>query len=115
MTRRTAQATGRGLEKLLVDKLRDATGLDEDHIKAVAASISGEDIHLSKVARATLGASFECKARAKISVYEWFEQCTRNAGEHTPVLVVKGDRKKPLAILDLDTLIQLLVDRGATD
>lgn len=107
-TRKSAKAKGRKVEKMVVEKLQEAFGFTDEDVRQVPASISGEDIHFSQKARDKIGASFEVKSRAKIAVYDWFDQCERNAGGHTPVLVIKADRKKPLAIVDFDVLLEIM-------
>ena len=112
-TRKSAKAKGRKLEKETVADLLDAFAeLTEEDVRVVPVSVAGEDLHLSSKARALLGSSFECKARAKIAVYDWFDQCKRNAGDHRPVLVMKADRKEKLAVVRWDDLLAMLEARA---
>lgn len=68
----------------------------------------GEDIQLSPAAQERFQFSVECKARAKIALlYEALSQAERPS-ERTPLVVVKADRKRPLAVLDLDDFMRLI-------
>jgi hypothetical protein len=108
-TRQAAKAKGRRLEASVVEAILSVfPDLTDEDVTRVAASCGGEDIVFSKRAQAKLGLSVECKARKGIAVYAWHEQCRKNAGGRTPVTVIKADRKKPLALVDLDTLLALI-------
>ena len=52
---------------------------------------------------------FECKRRAKISIYEWMEQAKVSAkGEKMPVVICRADGKESLVIFTLDDAITLM-------
>lgn len=86
--------------------------MSSDDVRVPVGSETGSDIKLSKKAITVIPCKFECKSRAKISVYTWFQQATNHKGELEPVLVVKQNRKEPLAIVNLDFLLDLLVTRN---
>jgi len=51
----------------------------------------------------------ECKRRAKISIYEWWDQCvTACAGQKTPVLAIRGDKRETLVVLRLEDFLALV-------
>lgn len=51
---------------------------------------------------------FECKRRAKISVYEWMEQCKAAArGEQVPVVIARGDNKEALVIMRFEDFLEM--------
>ena len=59
---------------------------------------------------------FECKRRAKISIYEWMEQCVKaSKEEQIPVVIARGDNKEALAILKFSDFIGLfhVLERSA--
>ena len=64
--------------------------------------------------------SFECKRRASLAFYNWLEQATEDAGpDRVPVVIVRADRKQPVAILALADLMpllsgEILSDEGST-
>jgi len=61
----------------------------------------GSDITVGKF-------SIECKRRARISVYDWLDQATRDAQQNTPVVVARADGRKSFAIMWLDDLLPML-------
>ena len=67
----------------------------------------GEDVTLSTAARRLLPISIECKNKAAIAIYKDYAQAVANASSHEPILIVKQNRGKPLAIMDLDYYLQL--------
>lgn len=68
---------------------------------------SGEDVQLSPAARKLVPYQIECKSKAKSQVHTYYEQA-KTHGKHEPLVIVKMDYKKPLAIVDLDHFLELL-------
>lgn len=108
MTPQSAKAKGRNLQKLVAKKLRESfpqfTELD---ISSTSMGVSGEDVKLSQPAKNLLGVQIECKNRAKIAVFQDYTQA-KTHGSAEPVVVLKQNHSKPLALVDLDYFIQLL-------
>lgn len=73
---------------------------------------NGLDLQLSKLARSFIPYGFECKSYAKFVVYTHYDQATRNAflvsPNLEPVLIIKGNHKKPLAVVDAEHLFKLM-------
>lgn len=72
---------------------------------------TGEDIKLSAKGRKAFPYAVECKNQEKYSgVYKDFEQAKYHVGKHreTPILFVKMNRQKPLAIMDFDHFMKLV-------
>lgn len=107
MKTQSAKAKGRNLQKLLRDKILNAfPKLQPDDVTSRSMGAAGEDILLSPKARKYLNqCTFECKNLAKIAIYKHFEQATREG--YQPVLVVKQNHSKPLAVIDLDYFIEI--------
>lgn len=104
----SAKAKGRELQQLVAAKLLAAFPLlHPDDIKSTPMSSSGEDVQLSPAARKAMGIQVECKSHAKHAVYAHYDQCSAT-GPHNPLVVVKANRRKPLAVVDLDWFIGLL-------
>lgn len=75
----------------------------------------GEDILFSQEAGDTLGISVECKSRSSIAVYAYYSQATDNCPENRePVVVIKQNHSKPLAVIDAEYFIQLLKEQHET-
>jgi hypothetical protein len=52
---------------------------------------------------------FECKRRARLSVYEWMDQASKACDVyHKPVVVTRADRRENLAILNFTHLLDLI-------
>lgn len=68
---------------------------------------SGEDVQLSPQARKSIPFTIECKSRASIAVYSFFEQAEKHKN-FEPVVFIKANRKKPLAIIDAEKFIEMV-------
>ena len=82
--------------------------LEKDDIRSTSMGAGGEDIQLSPAARRKVPYSVECKSLAKIAVYTLYEQAVTNAGKHEPLLIIKANGKKPLAIVDATHFFELV-------
>lgn len=105
----SAKAKGRLLQQMVRDKLlaKFPVALTSDDVRSTGMGQQGEDIQLSAVARCHIPFRIECKSRARFAIYEDYEQaCTHGNG--IPLVVIKGNRKEPLAVLSLDDLLELL-------
>ena len=107
---KAAKAKGRRLQQDVRDKIIDllkSRGIQADDVKSTAMGQGGEDVQLSPLARTFLPISVECKSHKGFAVYKPYEQAELASGINEPVLVIKGDRKKPLAVIDLDYYFKL--------
>lgn len=84
------------------------TSLEADDVKSTAMGQGGEDVQLSPAARKLFPYSVECKRHASFAVYGPYEQAEANSGDYEALLVIQGDRKKPLVLVDLDHFIKLV-------
>lgn len=105
----SAKAKGRRLQQYVRDAILSRwTDLEPDDVKSTPMGVGGEDVQLSPLARRQVKLSIECKARKTIPVYGWYSQAKENAPKGTePILVIKQDRKKPLAVVDFDHYLNL--------
>lgn len=106
----SAKAKGRRLQQWVRDEiLRRIPGLEPDDVRSTSMGAGGEDLQLSPAARKALGISVECKARNSFAVYKDYEQATANCPSRAePVVIIKQDRKNPLAIVDAGFFLDLL-------
>jgi hypothetical protein len=112
MTPQSAKAKGRRLQQ----KVRDAIlttfpELDADDVTSCSMGAGGEDVKLSPAARRLFGFSIECKKRKAFAVYGDYDQARRH-GPHEPLLIIEADRRKPLAVVDLATFLELVERAG---
>ena len=105
----SAKGKGRKLQQLVRDKLLSLSEtFREGDIESTGMGQSGEDIQLSPHARDLLPISVECKSHAKFAVYSIIDQCKSNCPDGCePVVVLKANYKKPVAVIDLDYYITL--------
>ena len=110
MKTKSRKAKGRYLQNIVRDrivKLYPVPGKDDTRTSMM--SESGADVKLiSHTARKLFGYSVECKNREDFkTIYSYFRQ----AQSHTkmePLLVVKMNREKPLVIINMEHLFDLL-------
>jgi len=110
MKPKSSKAKGRVLQNLVRDKIVEVFPhfeVDID-IRSAIMGETGEDIKLSKKAREQFPFSVECKSLASVAVYRHMEQAQANCPKGaTPLVVIKENRKKPLAILDFDYFMEM--------
>lgn len=99
---------GRTLELHVAAQLR-RKGLDRG---ARRMHRSGALDHRKSDVFTSLPYSMECKAQERVELWSWWTQAKDQARMGLPpVLIVGGDNRPALAIVDLDTLLDLLVIR----
>jgi hypothetical protein len=104
------KAKGRNLQKWLREELLYRfPELEPDDIRSTSMGVSGEDLQLSPRARRSIPYSFECKARNKLAIYQFFQQATTNTPKGaTTVLLVKQDRSTPLVVLKASDFLEMM-------
>ena len=109
MSAKSAKAKGRRLQNLTRDLLREAfSSLEEDDIKSQTMGMPGEDIVLSPAARKIIKYSFECKNKERLDLWKSLEQAEENSQDRNPVLVIKRNRSKTYAVIEIDHFIDLI-------
>jgi len=109
MKAQSAKAKGRKLQQAVRDGILERfPTLEPDDVRSTGMGQSGEDIQLSPAARKLFPYSVECKNLAKIAVYNYYNQCEGNSGDYEPLVVIKQNRSKPLAIIDLEHFMELI-------
>jgi hypothetical protein len=107
---RSVKAKGREFQNKVRDDLVGAfPSIPAGDIKSTTMGDQGVDIQLSDEARKQLPFAIETKRLAKIGIYGHFEQAIRNTPEgDQPLLIVKGDYKQPLVVLDWQYFLELI-------
>ena len=110
ITPQSAKKKGKSFQNWVRDRILEAfPSLEPDDCVSTSMGAGGEDIKLSPAARRQIPVSIECKSNKKHAVYNYYDQAVSNAPEGAePLLVVRADRRKPLAVLDAQYLIQLM-------
>jgi len=111
MKTRSAKAKGHKLEYLVRDLLLEMFekyGLTEDDIRANIGSETGEDLKFSQKAKDLLPIKIECKSRAQMAIYTYYDQAKKHPGDDLePLVVVKKNNRKPLVVMDLRYFLEI--------
>jgi len=104
----SAKQKGRLLQQVTRDLiLKSFPTLTERDVKSTSMGAQGEDVQLSEAGLKSFPYGIECKNLAKIAVYKFYEQATTH-GDAEPLVVIKQNRSKPLAIVDLEHFVNLV-------
>jgi len=113
MKPQSAKSKGRKHQQWLRDLIyKTFPILKAGDVESRSMGAGGEDIMLSPKARKLFPFSVECKSKKAIAIYKDYEQAQANAGKYEPLLVVKANHKKPLAILDVEYFMKLVKRKG---
>ena len=108
MKTQSAKAKGRKLQQWTRDQVLDVyPHLEEDDVRSTSMGVSGSDLQLSPLARKSFPFDVECKSLARVGVYRFIDQCN-NRGDAQPLVIVKENRRKPLAVVDAEYFFELL-------
>ena len=113
MKNSSRKAKGRYLQNIMKDRIiKLYPVLGKDDIRTSLMSESGADVKLtSHTSRKLFPYSIECKNRQDFkTLYSYFGQARRHLALE-PLLVVKMNRERPLAVIDLEHLFQLLENK----
>jgi len=66
---------------------------------------------MSSGARQMFPYSVECKNQESLNVWSAFEQAKKNSGVYEPILIIKKNRKTPLAVVDAEHFVQLSMEK----
>lgn len=108
MTPQSAKGKGRIFQQWCRDKiLYHNPELALDDVRSTSMGAGGEDVQLSTHARIMFPYQIECKSKASYSVYKDYAQASDH-GNCEPLLIIKANHKKPLAIIDADHFFSLV-------
>jgi hypothetical protein len=68
----------------------------------------GEDLIMSRAAREKFPFSIECKNQESGNVWKAYEQAQANAKAYEPLVIMKKNNKKPLAVVDAEVFIDMM-------
>ena len=101
---------GKKLQRILRDKLLSAfpDHLSPRDIRVAKTGENGEDLKISRNGRRLIPYQFECKNQEKFkTLYSFYYQASKH-GKYEPVLIVKQNTRRALAVIDLDQFIDLI-------
>jgi hypothetical protein len=113
MLARSAKSKGRLLQVWTKKNVLETFPiLDEEDVKSTTMGERGVDIQLTKLARSYFPYGVECKNLKQSAIYKPYEQATRNtflvSPNLEPVLIIKGNHKRPLAVIDAEHFFKLV-------
>jgi len=104
----SAKAKGRKLQQWTAEQiLQTYPHLENDDVRSTSMGVSGSDVQLSPLARKSFSYDVECKSLARVGVYRYVDQCN-NRSDTQPLVIVKENRRKPLAVVDAEHFFELL-------
>jgi hypothetical protein len=111
-TVQSGKAKGRRLQQFVRDLiLKLWPELEEGDVVSTSMGVTGADVILSPRALSLIPIQIECKARKTMAIYDFYRQAMAH-GKREPVVVIKADRQKPLALVDAEYFFKL--QRGVT-
>jgi len=110
MSPRTSKAKGRRLQTWVADKLlsvfKNLTSLD---VRSTPMGVNGVDVQLSTAAFKKFSYDIECKNTERTkTIYNYYEQAISHNNKGEPLLIIKMNRQKPLAIVDAEHFIEMV-------
>ena len=107
MKPRSCKAKGRKLQNLVRDLiLKTFPALTSRDVQSTIMGEAGVDVKLSTAAFWRLPYSIECKNLARIVVYKYYNQGSKDR-QGEPLLVIKQNNSEPLAVISLDHFMEL--------
>lgn len=104
----SAKNKGRKLQQWVRDCILKhfKTKLEPDDVKSTSMGAGGEDVQLSPAARKLFPYAIECKNVERVNIWQSYAQANTH-GKHEPLLIVKKNHHKPLAIVDAEYFVKL--------
>jgi len=103
----SAKAKGRRLQQWFANLLIETLNLDTEDLESRPMGSQGEDIILGKQSRQIFPYSVECKNQEKVNVWSAYEQAESNCKGYEPLVVIKKNGKKPLAVIDAEYFVKV--------
>ena len=107
MKTQSAKAKGRRLQQWVVKQLIETFDIHPEDIKSCSMGAGGEDVQMARSAREKFPYSVECKNVERLNVWDAYDQAKANSGNYEPIVIMKKNGKKPLAIVDAEYFINL--------
>ena len=103
----SAKAKGRKLQQWVVEKLVALLGFDTEDLETRTMGSSGEDVIMGVQSRKQFPYSIECKNQQAVNVWKAYEQSCANCKDYEPLVIIKRNNTKPLALVDAEYFIKL--------
>lgn len=108
----SAKQKGRLAQQWIAKKLLEhAPQLEPGDAFSTSMGAPGEDVKLSPAARKVYPWNIESKSLAKVAIYAHYQQAASHGG-YEPVVFVKQNGSKPLAVCDAEYFIRLQAENS---
>jgi len=101
-----AKAKGRRLQQWIRDLLIVVLKSDDYNIQSRIMGCSGTDIEMSPEINKKFPYAVEAKNQERVNIWKSYDQALQNCGDYEPLLIIKKNHRKPLAILDAEYFIK---------
>lgn len=106
------KAKGRKLQQYVRDQIiaRGNGQIREEDVRSAIMGESGQDVWINSLIQGLFfrkHIQIECKNQERVNVWKSYEQAA-NHGHEIPVLIIKKNRHRPLAVVDLKVFLDLL-------
>ncbi len=112
MQTKSAKAKGRRLQNWVRNQLIQWIFSPSDVTVAIMGE-TGVDVKIVKHQQYIFPYKIECKSQKDgfSAVYKAIKQCQNHSGEGEPLVIIKQDGQKPLAVLDAEYFIDIVIKR----
>ena len=107
MKTQSAKAKGRRFQQWVRDQLIEHLNVHPEDVESRSMGAGGEDLIMARAAREKFPYSIECKNQETLNVWKAYEQAESNSGDYEPVVFIKRNNQKPLAVVDADYFVRL--------
>lgn len=109
MKTHSGKQKGRRLQQFVRDCILNAfPSLTENDVRSTSMGASGEDVQLSEAALKLFPYKIECKNTERLNVWKAWEQANSfKSTNEQPVVIIKKNHHKPLAVIDAEHLVEL--------
>jgi len=107
----SAKAKGRKLQQWFTKLLVDVLGMDKEDMESRPMGSQGEDIIMGKLSRSRFPYSIECKNQESVNVWKAYAQAEENCKGYEPLVIIKRNRSKPLALVDAEHFVGLFLEQ----
>ena len=106
---RSRKAKGRRLQNWVRDSLRGLfLTLTDDDVRVAIMGETGADVKLSANAKKLFPYDIECKNTERTkTIYNYYEQAIDHTNGGEPLVIIKMNRQKPLAIVDAEHFMEM--------
>ena len=110
MKPRSAKNKGVRLQNWIRDQILETYHtLESEDVRPAIMGENGVDIKLTQKAKALFPFEIEAKNVQSINVWKSFDQAESNSGERQALLVIKKNRRAPLAVVDAEWLFENII------